>query len=230
VKCVIVQPSYMPWRGHFDLVRQADVFVFYDDVQYDKHGWRNRNRVKTPNGVEWLTIPVHGRGATQGLRTADVRIDSVAPWPRKHFATLRQLYARAPHFDEYRPWLERLYASPPAMLADFTVATTIELAAMLGITSTRFLRSSELGIEGRKTDRLLAILQRLGADEYLSGPSARHYIEPERFAAAGIALHYVEYDYPEYPQLYPPFEPHVSVLDLLFMTGMEAPRYIWGLS
>jgi hypothetical protein len=162
------------------------------------------------------------------LRIVDVRIDSSALWPRRHLATLRQLYGHAPHFHEYRPWLEHLYASPPASLADFTIASTIELAAMLGITSTRFVRSSQLGIEGRKTDRLLAILQRLGAGEYLSGPSARDYIEPEKFAAAGIALEYMTYTYPEYPQLYPPYEPQVSVLDLLFMTGTDAPRYIWG--
>ena len=228
MRCAIVQPSYIPWRGHFELIRRVDVFVFYDDVQYDKHGWRNRNRVKTPRGAEWLTIPVLSRGATAGMRTVDARINYDSPWPRKHFATIQQLYGRAPHFPEYRPWLERLYESPPPLLADFTISTTIELASMLGITSTRFLRSSELGIEGRKTDRLLAILQRLGAGEYLSGPSARDYIEAGKFADAGISLEYIEYSYPEYPQLYPPYDPHVSVLDLLFMTGSDAPRYIWG--
>ena len=227
MRCVIVQPSYIPWRGYFDLIRRADVFVFYDDVQYDKHGWRNRNRVKTPRGSEWLTIPVRSRGATSGLLIKDVTASSES-WAPKHLDTLRRLYAAAPHFGIYLPWLERRYAAPPPLLADFTIATTIDLAGMLGIAATKFLRSSTLGIGGRKTDRLVAICRALGATEYLSGPSARDYIEPETFAAAGIALEYIDYRYPEYPQLYPPFDPFVTILDLLFMTGSDAPRYIWG--
>lgn len=228
MRCVILQPSYIPWRGYFDLIRRADVFVFYDDVQYDKHGWRNRNRIKTPQGSQWLTIPVLSRGATEGVAIKDVRVSRETDWPRRHLATLRQNYARAPHFDELLPWLERVYSATPALLAELTVATTIELAAMLGITATRFVRSSELGIGGGKTERLAAITKHLGCDQYLSGPSAQSYIEPERFAEAGIALEYIEYHYPEYPQLHPPYDPYVSILDLLFMTGSNAPRYIWG--
>jgi len=228
MRAVILQPSYIPWRGYFDLIRRADVFVFYDDVQYDKHGWRNRNRVKTPRGSHWLTIPVRSRGATHGLLIKDAQTNGETEWPRKHFETLRQLYAPAPYFSDYLPWLETAYADPPPLLADYTIATTIELAGMLGITSTKFLRSSTLGIGGRKTDRLVAILQALGATEYLSGPSARDYLEPEKFLAAGIDLQYIEYAYPEYPQLYPPYDPFVTILDLLFMTGGDALRYIRG--
>lgn len=228
MKCVILQPSYIPWRGYFDLIHRADVFVFYDDVQYDKHGWRNRNRIKTAQGTRWLTIPVRSRGATDGVRIRDVPTNDDEPWPRKHLATLRQSYASAPHLADYLPWLERVYAAPPPLLADFTIATTIDLAAMLGITSTKFLRSSELGIGGGKTERLVNIVRHVGATEYLSGPSARDYIEPEKFEDAGIALEYIEYRYPEYPQLHPPYDAQVSILDLLFMTGSEAPNYIWG--
>ena len=226
MRCVILQPSYVPWRGYFDLIHRADVFVFYDDVQYDKHGWRNRNRIKTPEGPRWLTIPVKAHGAVRqgipilAIETAD---DS---WPAKHFDALARSYATAPYFDRYRPWLEKTYASPPHLLADFTIATTIELAAMLGFTSTRFLRSSELHAEGRKTARLIEILRTVGATHYLSGPSAKDYIEEEQFSAAGIELEWMTYDYPEYPQLHPPFDPHVSVLDLLFMTGHDAAKYI----
>ncbi|HKS25568.1 MAG TPA: WbqC family protein [Thermoanaerobaculia bacterium] len=228
MKCVILQPSYIPWRGYFDLIRRAGVFVFYDDVQYDTRGWRNRNRIKTPRGAQWLTIPVNARGA----QTEHIAINRIAtvpePWARKHFETLRLFYGAAPHFSDYLPWLERAYAEPPPLLADFTIATTIELAGMLGISGTRFWRSSELGVGGGKTERLVNIARHVGATSYLSGPSAKSYIEPERFAEAGIALEYMEYGYPEYPQLYPPYDPQVSVLDLLFMTGAEAPRYIWG--
>jgi hypothetical protein len=227
VKCVILQPSYIPWRGYFDLIHRAGVFVFYDDVQYDTRGWRNRNRVKTPRGPQWLTIPVNARGA----QTEHIPIDRIAtapqPWAQKHLETLRHVYGAAPHFAAYLPWLERVYADPPPLLADFTIATTIDLAGMLGITGTRFLRSSQLGIGGGKTERLVNIARHVGASTYLSGPSAKSYIEPERFAEAGIALEYIDYDYPEYPQLYPPYDRQVTILDLLFMTGGDAPRYIW---
>jgi hypothetical protein len=225
MRCVILQPSYIPWRGYFDLIRCADVFVFYDDVQYDKGGWRNRNRIKTPQGLKWLTIPVRKRGIVSGkipinaITTADDR------WATKHLEALRRSYASAPYFDG--EWLERMYADPPSLLAEFTITTTIELAARLGICDTRFIRSSELHATGRKTDRLVDVLRKVGATHYLSGQSARAYIEPQKFDDAGITLEWIPYDYPEYPQLYPPFEPFVSVLDLLFMAGPEAPRYIW---
>jgi len=229
MRCVILQPSYIPWRGYFDLVRRADVFVFYDDVQYDTRGWRNRNRIKTAHGTKWLTIPVKKHGAqTEAIPIDRIAIDPSAGWPRQHLAALTQSYASAPHFDRYRSWLQRIYEDPPLLLADFTISTTIDLARMLHISNTRFVRSSTLGISGRKTDRLVAILRALGATEYLSGPSARDYIEPQKFEEAGIALEYIEYSYPEYPQLHPPYDPQVSILDLLFMTGDEAPNYIWS--
>jgi hypothetical protein len=227
VRCAIVQPSYIPWRGYFDLIRRVDIFVFYDDVQYDRRGWRNRNRIKTPRGSEWLTIPVHARGAQLtalpicAVETAD------SNWPAEHLAALRRNYRAAPHFERYEQWLIETYASRPPLLADFTIQTTMELARMLGVHQTRFLRASSLRVSGRKTDRLLAVLETLGATTYLSGPSAQNYIEPEKFDRAGVALEWMTYDYPEWPQLHPPYDGHVSVLDLLFMTGEDAPRYIW---
>jgi hypothetical protein len=227
MRCVILQPSYIPWRGYFDLIRRADVFVFFDDVQYDKGGWRNRNRVKTPFGSRWLTIPVRNKGS-RAVSIKDMAI-SDPEWSIEHRRTLTRLYGTAPHFDA--AFLHELYADPPELLADFTIRSTQTIARRLGIEQTRLLRSSELaGIEGRKTDRLIAILQRLGATHYLSGPSAKDYVEPEKFAAAGIQLEWMTYDYPEYPQLYPPFDPFVTMLDLLFMTGPEAPQFIWGTS
>jgi hypothetical protein len=229
MRCVILQPSYIPWRGYFDLIRRADVFVFYDDVQYDTRGWRNRNRIKTAHGTRWLTIPVKKHGAqTESIPIHRIAIDPSLGWPMQHLGTLSRSYGKAPHFNDYREWLERIYASPPPLLADFTIATTIELASMLGITSTKFVRSSELGIGGGKTERLVNIVRHVGATEYLSGPAARHYIEAEKFEEAGIALEYLNYGYPEYPQLHPPYDPHVSILDLLFMTGGDAPTYIRG--
>jgi len=223
---VILQPSYIPWRGYFDQIRRADVFVFYDDVQYDKHGWRNRNQIKTHQGKQWLTIPVHTRGATHGMPIKDVRIDWSKPWAKAHLKALTVSYSRAPHFKEYLPLLESFYEQRFEFLADFTIETTTSLACELGFTPTKFLRSSELSnIEGQGTDRLISLLTQLGAKHYMSGPSAIEYMEPEKFAAAGITFEYMQYNYPEYSQLYPPYDPYVSILDLLFMTGKDAGRY-----
>jgi hypothetical protein len=229
MKCVILQPSYLPWRGYFHQIREADVFVFYDDVQYDKGGWRNRNRVKAPGGSQWLTIPVRHKGTLQ-LKTKieEIEICWARDWPRKHAATLRQLYSAAPHFERYSDLLEGLFSSRPTHLADFTIETTRALAEALGIGDTRFLRASSIPRpSARKTEDLLAILVHLGADEYISGPSARSYLDEPRLEEAGVRVRYMDYDYPDYPQLHPPFDPHVSIVDLLFMTGPQAPDYIW---
>ena len=225
----ILQPSYVPWRGYFHQIRKSDVFVFYDDVQYDKHGWRNRNRIKTAHGTQWLTIPVHSRGnVSRGLPINEIRIDWATDWARSHRDILFQAYRRAPHFDRYWPLVEPLYGGRPELLAEFTIGLTTRLAGLLDIQPVRFVRSSEIGGSGAKTDRLLHVLGAVGATHYLSGPSARDYLEEDRFVEAGVTLEYMRYDYPEYPQLYPPFDPRVSILDLLFMTGPDAPKYIWG--
>lgn len=223
---VILQPSYIPWRGYFDQVRRADLFIFYDDVQYDKHGWRNRNQIKTVQGKQWLTIPVHSKGVTEGIPIRDVRIDWSKPWAKSHLKSLTISYGKAPCFKSYLPLMESFYGRRAEFLADFTIETTVQLTRALGNTSTRFMRSSELtGIDGVKTDRLIQILKQVGAKHYISGPSARDYIEQSKFDDAGITLEYMEYKYPEYPQLYPPYDPYVSVLDLLFMLGKQAGQY-----
>lgn len=226
--CAILQPSYVPWRGFFHQIRRADVFVWYDDVQYDKHGWRNRNRIKTPRGTRWLTIPVHSKGNVRH----SVPINAIAvawdtAWAARHWEILLDSYHRAPHFARYEPLLRSFYSRRPELLADFTIPLAEALAHELGVEDTRFIRSSSLGVGGARTDRLIAILRTLGADHYLSGPSAEGYIEADKFRAAGIGLEFMAYDYPAYEQLYPPYDPQVSILDLLFMTGPDAPGYIW---
>jgi hypothetical protein len=229
VNCVILQPSYIPWRGYFHQIQKADVFVFYDDVQYDRGGWRNRNRVKTPNGSIWLTIPVAKKGSVEtGAPTNTIRIDWNRPWPKAHWTTIRQAYAKAPFFETYREQLEEIYSRRPEMLVDFTIETTIEIAGLLGLADRRFLRSSQLNADGVRTDRLVSVLQQVGATHYISGPSARNYLEEEKLSNAGISLEYMEYTYQHYSQLHPPFDPQVSIIDLLMMTGPEAPRFIWG--
>jgi hypothetical protein len=227
MKCVIFQPSYIPWRGFFEQVYLADIFIFYDDVQYDKHGWRNRNRIKTHQGVRWLTIPVYSKGhIKEGIPINEIEIDNRQAWNSKHWALLQQEYGKAPYFERYAALLEDFYSRQPVLLADFTIDLTIALARAMGINHTRFIRSSSLSVNGSKTDRLIDILTQIGATEYISGPSAREYIEEEKFCSAGIKLKYMVYNYPEYPQLYPPYDPQVSILDLLFMTGPDALDYI----
>jgi len=223
---VILQPSYIPWRGYFDQISRADLFIFYDDVQYDKHGWRNRNQIKTAQGKQWITIPVHSAGVTQGIPIKDVKIDWSKPWAKSHWKSLSISYAKAPYFRQYAAWLEAFYQRQDVFLADFTIDLTIALAGELGISKTRFMRSSDIpAIDGQKTGRLIQILTHVGASHYISGPSARDYIEQDQFDNAGITLEYIQYDYPEYPQLHPPYDPQVSVLDLLFMTGPDASNY-----
>jgi len=226
--CVILQPSYIPWRGYFHQIQKAELFIFYDDVQYDKRGWRNRNRIKTPSGVKWLTIPVHSRGAqTEHIPINQIRICWDTSWNQEHWRTIEYAYHKTPFYEAYAPEISRLYNIQYELLADFTVELTQVLARMLGIIQTRFLRSSSLPVEGQKTDRLLNILKQVGATHYISGPSARDYVEEDKFSAAGIGLEYMDYNYPEYPQLYPPYDPQVSILDLLFMTGPDASNYIY---
>jgi hypothetical protein len=226
--CVILQPSYIPWRGFFHLIHKADVFVFYDDVQYDRHGWRNRNRIKTPRGAQWITIPIKSAGAQwKEHMICDMQISCERKWNEAHFETLRHSYSKAPFFNRYEPMLKNWYGNPPQKLVDFTVGTTMELARELGIRHTRFVRSSSLGCSGTKTDRLVQILERLGGNHYISGPAARDYLETRKLEAKGITVEWMTYEYPEYPQLYPPFDPQLSVLDLLLMTGPAAGQYIW---
>lgn len=224
---VILQPSYIPWRGYFDQIRRADLFIFYDDVQYDKRGWRNRNQIKTPRGKQWLTIPVFARGSqTENIPINQIKIVWDNPWASDHLKSMKHSYSKASHFDRYLPLLEEFFQRRDVFLADFTIEFTVALAREIGISHTRFMRSSEIpDIDGQKTDRLIQILLRVGAKHYISGPSARDYIEKDEFEAADITLEYMEYNYPEYKQLYSPFDPFVSILDLMFMTGPDAINY-----
>ncbi|MDB5042081.1 MAG: uncharacterized protein JWN27_2807 [Candidatus Eremiobacteraeota bacterium] len=218
---VVLQPSYLPWRGYFDLVDRADVFVFYDDVQYDKHGWRNRNRVKTHAGPVWLTVPVHAHGAVVGgTPISAITIDHRRDWVRSHLETLRHAYGRQPYYARYAPLVASILEQRGPLLADLTIDLTVAIARELG-SSTRFVRSSGFALSGSKGDRLLDLLTQIGATRYLSGPSARTYIIPEHFERAGIGLEFVTYDYPPYDQPHPPYEPAVSVVDTLFAIGPE---------
>jgi hypothetical protein len=228
MRVVILQPSYIPWRGYFQQIQMADLFVFYDCVQYDKHGWRNRNKIKTSQGSQWLTIPVSSKGCvSNGLQIKDATILWDANWAEKHMKSIYQNYRKAPFFHDYMPLVESIYERRDQKLADFTCATTEVIARTLGIDHTKFLRSSTLPTAGSKTDRLIGIPKNLGATHYISGPSANTYLEKKKLDEIGVSTEFIAYDYPEYPQINGPFEPQVTILDLLFNVGPNAGKYIW---
>lgn len=224
-RVAIVQSSYIPWKGYFDLMRRVDELVLLDDVQFTRRDWRNRNRIKTTHGPRWLTIPVETKG---NYRSAikDIRV-SDRSWSRTHWESLRHAYSKAPSWDEYGPRVEELYARPSEeYLSQVNHRFLAEIRDMLGI-DTELTWSMDYGGLGNKSERLAAICERAGAGAYLSGPSARSYLEEGVFREAGIEVLWMDYDgYPEYEQLHPPFEHHVSVLDVLFHVGSRATDYM----
>jgi hypothetical protein len=222
---VIVQSSYIPWKGYFDLINLADEFVLYDDVQFTRRDWRNRNRIKTRDGIRWLTIPVQVKG--RYLQTVrDTRVSDPG-WPRQHWESLRHAYGRAPHFDRYRDWLADLYAAQSSpWLSEINHRFLTEICRMLQIGTSFSWSSAHPAAQGR-TERLVAICRAAQAIRYLSGPSARAYLDESLFAQAGISVQYMDYSgYPEYPQLHPPFQHEVSILDLILNVGPEATAYM----
>ena len=223
---VVLQPGYLPWLGFFDQVRRADAFVVYDDVQFDKNGWRNRNRIKSANGPQWLTVPVLQRGRSKQA-LVDVEINAEVPWARRHLASIRQNYARAPFLDHYLPELEELLMRPWKRLVDLDLELAERMCGWLGI-ACEWVRSSELGIEGDRVGRLIAICETLGAERYLSGDAARDYLDETAFAARSIEVSYQEYSHPTYPQLHGDFESNLSALDLLFNCGGESGQILRG--
>lgn len=220
-RVAILQSNYVPWKGAFDLIGSVDHFVLYDSVQFTKNDWRNRNRIKTPQGVQWLTIPV---GDSIGRRIRDVEIRDAATG-RAHWKTLHVNYARARHFAAESRWLEPHFTAEPwTSLSDVNRRLLEAVCQRLGI-RTRFHDDARFGPTGERTERLVAICRALGATCYVSGPAAKAYLDETAFAAAGIAVHWFDYaGYPEYPQLWGPFAHDVSILDLLFNLGDAAPR------
>ncbi|HUJ78848.1 MAG TPA: WbqC family protein [Nitrospiria bacterium] len=217
MRVAVHQPQYLPWSGLFDKIDQADLFVVLDNVQYQKNEWQNRNRIKTPQGWRWLTVPVH-YAYPQRLR--EVRVAETG-WQRTHWRTLTQSYRKAPHFDRYAPLLEPLYTARWAWLVDLALAGMACLADALGIGWAPRL-ASEMTLTEEPNQRLIDICRQVGADHYLAGSGSRHYLDLAAFERAGIAVNVQQFSHPVYPQLYPPFETGLTVLDLLFNCGQES--------
>jgi hypothetical protein len=225
-RLAIVQSCYIPWKGYLDLIDQVDEFVLLDDAQYTRRDWRNRNRVKTPHGTQWLTIPVHVKG--RYLQRIDETLVSDPAWAERHWKTLHHVYASAPCFDAVGGAIEEAYAgvADEPRLSVVNRGLLEAIFPLLGIDTTLSWSSDYPG-DGQRTDRLLEICLAAGASEYVSGPAARAYLDESAFDAHAIAVSWMDYgNYPEYDQLYPPFEHTVSVLDVLFHLGDEAATHV----
>lgn len=222
----VIQPNYLPWRGYFHFIRNVDLFLFHDDIQYTKQDWRNRNKIRLKDGSStWITVPVCAK--TNNL-IMDVEINYSEKWIRKHLNIIEQNYRKSPYFSQYFPPLSELLGLETRLLSDLNISLTGLICQWLGIT-TPLVRTSELNCVGTKDEKLINLMNRVGGTHYLSGPAAKAYIVPDLWTKAGIELEYIEYPaYPPYPQIAEPFEPAVSILDLLFMVGPNAPKYIWG--
>lgn len=225
----ILQPGYLPWLGFFEQMLRSHIFVLYDDVQYDKHGWRNRNRVKGPGGPQWLTVPVRFKGLNKP-NINEVFIDPAQPrWAKKHCLTLRQLYSKAPFFADYYPSLEETLERAWERLLDLDVALIRLIAGWLGL-SPEIVMSSSLACPGDDpTQRLVDICRAVGATIFYEGSSGRNYLDLPRFADAGLQVVFQDYECQPYPQLYGEFISHLAIVDLLFNCGPQSPAYLPGL-
>lgn len=225
-KVAIVQSNYIPWKGYFDMIASVDEFILYDDMQYTRRDWRNRNQIRTPQGVQWLTIPVRVKGKyLQKIR--ETEIDGAA-WAQEHWRSVEQNYRRAPYFAEVSVWLKPLYLETVhPMLSGLNRCFLEAVCGYLGI-RTRITNSWDYELSEGKSERLADLCHAAGGTHYVSGPAARDYIDETVFQKKGLGLEWFDYSgYPEYPQLWGGAFTHgVTVLDLLFNCGAEAPRYM----
>ena len=223
MKIAIAQPTYLPWLGYFDLLDQVDKFVLLDTVQFEKKSWQQRNRIKTPTGLLWLTVPVVSRGRL-GQRIVEVEIREAEFW-RDHLRTVELNYRRAPFFDDYYPALSELLpsASSGLRLAELTISLLRWLAEALGI-KTPIARSSELAVDGKRTHLLAEICSLSGATTYVSPLGSADYLLNELpvLTGRGVNVVFQHYEHPTYRQLFPPFQTHASALDLLLNEGDKA--------
>jgi hypothetical protein len=235
MKIGILQPGYLPWLGFFEQMYRADVFVIYDDVQYDKEGWRNRNRIKGSNGLVWLTVPVHARsdrplpgGNKEGSNALinEIRIDNKVNWRKKHLMSLKMNYTKSSFFDRYIGIFEEAYSRDWDYLVDIDMYFILKLAECLGMADKKIVCSSSLNVEGDRIERLIKICKMFGADVFYEGAAGRNYIDSTQFAGHGITIEYQDYKHPVYKQLYGEFTPYLSIVDLLFNCGDESLEII----
>lgn len=222
-KIAILQSNYIPWKGYFDMIAAVDEFIIYDDMQFTKNDWRNRNKIKTPNGLEWISIPA-GQSIERLIREVMI---SDRRWQQKHWRTLETNYRRAPFFKEIATWLEPLYLQTSHENLSVLNRNFIEeICRYLGIT-TKISNSWDYNLIDGKSERLADLCAQAGGSEYISGPAAQDYIDGKYFSERNIKLTWFDYaGYSEYPQLWGDFNHGVSILDLLFNCGAASPQYM----
>lgn len=219
MRLVIMQPSYLPWMGYFDLLLQSDYFLVYDNVQFDKDGWRNRNKIKTPNGPQWMTVPVLTKGQNKPTNK-DIKINNLEFWSKKQLKSIEMNYKKAPHFNAVFPMIESVLSQEWNFLIDLNMTFIRKFCEYLKI-HPKIGFSSELKLElpEGKNEKLIAICKHLKADKFYEPAGGQGYIDPEKFRSEGIELTFQNFNPPEYPQLYGPFISHLSVIDLFFNCG-----------
>lgn len=222
MRVTIHQPQFLPWLGYLDKIDRADLFIVLDTVQFKKNEWQNRNRIRTADGWQWLTVPVLHRF---GQRVQDVAINPTAAWREQHLRALEMHYARAPFRDRYLPELRAVYAKSWTKLSDLNLTVIRWLLQSYGITTPLRCASGMVARE-EPTDRLIDLCLAAGATQYLAGPGAEGYMDKPRFEASGVELEIQEFHHPVYRQVYEPFEPNLSAIDLLFCEGPEALRQL----
>lgn len=223
MRVAAIQSSFIPWRGYFDFIANVDLFVFLDDVQYTVRDWRNRNKIKTQRGVEWLTVPVAHDHRSQLV--TETRICQDVPWEKKHRGAWSANYRAAQYFDVVMELLGNLEKTQDSTISELNIRLTRKICNYLEI-KTPMILSSDLSLRGSKTERLIDLLKKLNATAYLSGPSADAYLDKDLFRQNGIRLEYKSYDYAPYPQLWGDFVGEVTVLDLIANCGPQAKDYI----
>jgi hypothetical protein len=224
-KVAILQSNYIPWKGYFDMIAHVDEFILYDDMQYTRRDWRNRNQIKTPQGLQWLTVPVQVKGKYD-QKIKDTEIDGT-DWSLLHWKALEQNYKRAKHYEEIAEWLKPLYTDMTYTHISQLNRCFIEaICRYLGIRTT-ISNSWDFNLVDGQTERLADLCKQAGGTEYISGPAAKDYIQENIFSDMGLKLSWFDYSgYTEYPQLWGEFTHAVSILDLLFNCGQSAPQYM----
>jgi WbqC-like protein len=224
-KLALVQSNYIPWKGYFDLINMADEFILFDNMQYTRRDWRNRNRIMSPQGAIWLTIPVEVKG--KYYQKINETVISDPTWNRAHWKTIVHNYARAEYFHVYKGLFEDLYlGSSERYLSQVNYRFMVAICGILGI-NTRISWSTDYYLLEGKTERIVDLCKQTGATEYISGPTAKGYTDEGQFQKEGILLRYMDYSgYPEHRQLFPPFEHRVSIIDLIFNEGPAAAKFM----
>jgi hypothetical protein len=220
MKIGIHQPMYLPWLGIFDRIFKCDLFILLDNVPYSKNYYLNRNKIKTAKGWTWLTIPVLTKGNINKI-IKEIEIDNKSSWRKKHWMSIYYAYSTAPYFKDHSPFFEEFYQREWIYLAEISTSMIVYLLEALQIT-TPIIPASSMEISGKKDELLLNICKELGADEYLSGPDGRNYLNLELWNKNGIKVQFHDYNHPQYNQLYGKFQMFMSVIDLIFNNGPES--------